>query len=202
MIRLFYGDDRKAAEIAIKKALGANFEVLEGVNLDVAELPSIFLGGTLFASERALLIKDLGENKAVLGEMAKYLETPHNVVIWESKLDKRTAFYKDVKDKIEIREFAMPKQNNFNLTKDIYNTAKRDGAKALKMLEPIMEETDPYMFFGSIASFAIADYTAKQGTKEKRVLKELSKLDIDMKSSTIQPWLLMQSFLLRLSSLA
>lgn len=202
MIRLFYGDDRKAAEIAIKKVLGANFEVLEGVNLDVAELPSIFLGGTLFTLERALLIKDLGENKAVLGEIAKYLETPHNVVIWESKLDKRTAFYKDVKDKIEIREFAMPKQNNFNLTKDIYNTAKRDGAKALKMLESIIDETDPYMFFGSIASFAIADYTAKQGTKEKRVLKELSKLDIDMKSSTIQPWLLMQSFLLRLSSLA
>ena len=202
MIRLFYGDDRKAAEIAIKKALGANFEVLEGVNLEVAELPSIFLGGTLFASERALLIKDLGENKAVLGEIAKYLETPHNVVIWESKLDKRTAFYKDVKDKLEIREFAIPKQNNFNLTKDIYNVAKRDGAKALKMLEPIMEETDPYMFFGSIAAFAIADFSLKQGTKEKRVLKELSNLDIDMKSSTIQPWLLMQSFLLRLSSLA
>ena len=202
MIRLFYGDDRKAAEVAIKKALGANFEVLEGVNLDVAELPSIFLGGTLFASERALLIKDLGENKAVLGEMAKYLETPHNVVIWESKLDKRTAFYKDVKDKIEIREFAVPKQNNFNLTKDIYNMAKRDGVKALKMLEPIIDETDPYMFFGSIAAFAIADYAAKQGAKEKRVLKELSNLDIDMKSSTIQPWLLMQSFLLRLSSLA
>ena len=202
MIRLFYGDDRKAAEVAIKKALGANFEVLEGVNLDVAELPSIFLGGTLFVSERALLIKDLGENKAVLGEMAKYLETPHNVVIWESKLDKRTAFYKDVKDKIEIREFAVPKQNNFNLTKDIYNMAKRDGVKALKMLEPIIDETDPYMFFGSIAAFAIADYAAKQGAKEKRVLKELSNLDIDMKSSTIQPWLLMQSFLLRLSSLA
>ena len=92
MIKLFYGDDRKTAEIAIKKALGANYEVLEGASLEIAELPSIFLGGTLFASERALLIKDLGENKAVMAEMAKYLETPHNVVIWESKLDKRTAF--------------------------------------------------------------------------------------------------------------
>ena len=202
MIKLFYGDDRKTAEIAIKKALGANYEVLEGASLEIAELPSIFLGGTLFASERALLIKDLGENKAVMAEMAKYLETPHNVVIWESKLDKRTAFYKDVKDKIEIREFAVPKQNNFNLAKDIYNMAKRDGAKALKMLDAIIDDTDPYMFFGSIAAFAIADYTAKQGTKEKRVLAELSKLDDDMKSSSIQPWLLMQSFLLRLSLLA
>ena len=202
MIKLFYGDDRKTAEIAIKKALGANYEVLEGVSLEIAELPSIFLGGTLFASKRALLIKDLGENKAVMAEMAKYLETPHNVIIWESKLDKRTAFYKDVKDKIEIREFAVPKQNNFNLTKDIYNMAKRDGAKALKMLDAIIDDTDPYMFFGPIAAFAIADYTAKQGTKEKRVLAELSKLDDDMKSSSIQPWLLLQSFLLRLSLLA
>ena len=133
MIKIFYGDDRKAAETAAKKALGANFEVLEGANLEVAELPSIFLGGTLFASERALLIKDLGENKPVMDEMAKYLETPHKVVIWESKLDKRTAFYKEVKDKVEIREFALPKENGFGIAKDIYNMAKRDGAKAVEM---------------------------------------------------------------------
>lgn len=199
MIKIFYGDDRKAAEIAIKKALGANFEVLEGVNLEVAELPSIFLGGTLFASERALLIKDLGENKPVMDEMAKYLETPHKVVIWESKLDKRTAFYKEIKDKVEIREFALPQVNGFSVAKNIYNMAKRDGAKAVKMTEEIMNDTDPYMFFGAIASLAIADFSLRQGTKEKRVLTELSKLDNLMKSSSIQPWLLLQSFLLQLS---
>ena len=199
MIKIFYGDDRKAAENAAKKALGANFEVLEGANLEVAELPSLFLGGTLFASERALLIKDLGENKPVMDEMAKYLETPHNVVIWESKLDKRTAFYKEVKDKVEIREFALPKENGFGIAKDIYNMAKRDGVKAVEMTKKIMDDTDPYMFFGAIASLAITDFSYKQGTKEKRVLTELSKLDNLMKSSSIQPWLLLQSFLLQLS---
>ena len=199
MIKIFYGDDRKAAENAAKKALGANFEVLEGANLEVAELSSLFLGGTLFASERALLIKDLGENKPVLDEMAKYLETPHNVVIWESKLDKRTAFYKEVKDKVEIREFALPKENGFGIAKDIYNTAKRDGAKAVEMTKKIMDDTEPYMFVGAIASLAITDFSYKQGIKEKRVLTELSKLDNLMKSSSIQPWLLLQSFLLQLS---
>ncbi len=199
MIRIFYGDDRKAAEIAIKKVLGANFETLEGTNLDLAELPSLFLGGTLFASERALLIKDLGDNRAVMDAVAGFLDTPHNVVIWESKLDKRTAFYKEIKDKVEIREFALPQVNGFSVAKNIYNMAKRDGAKAVKMTEEIMNDTDPYMFFGAIASLAISDFSLRQGTKEKRVLTELSKLDIEMKSSSIQPWLLLQSFLLQLS---
>ena len=77
--------------------------------------------------------------------------------------------------------------------------AKRDGAKAVEMTKKIMDDTDPYMFFGAIASLAITDFSYKQGTKEKRVLTELSKLDNLMKSSSIQPWLLLQSFLLQLS---
>jgi DNA polymerase III delta subunit len=57
------------------------------------------------------------------------------------------------------------------------------------------------MFFGLLASQALKDYSQKQGTKEKRVLKELSKLDLDLKTTSYQPWLLIESFLLRLSSL-
>ena len=68
------------------------------------------------------------------------------------------------------------------------------------MLEKIQSEEDPIMFCGLLISQALKDFNQKQGTKEKRVLRELSKLDLDLKSTSLQPWLLVQSFLLRLSS--
>ena len=46
-------------------------------------------------------------------------------------------------------------------------------------------------------SFAAEPY---RGIKEKRALKELSDLDIKLKTTSFQPWLLIESFLLRLSS--
>ena len=57
------------------------------------------------------------------------------------------------------------------------------------------------MFFGLLVSGAIKDFQAHQGIKEKKALKELSKLDLDLKSSKLSSWLLIESFLLRLSSL-
>ena len=68
-------------------------------------------------------------------------------------------------------------------------------------LEKIKSEEDPIMFFGLLASQAIKDFSLRQGIKEKRALKELSDLDIKLKTTSFQPWLLIESFLLRLSSL-
>lgn len=202
MIRIFYGDDRLKIKEAIKGLFGDNYEVLEGSEIQTADLPSIFLGGSLFAEKRAILIKDLGENKEVFDKLPSYMSTPHEVVLFESKLDKRTVTYKEIKDKIEIREFKMPEQANMNVVFDIFKTAKRDGRKAVKMLEEIENTQDPYMFFGLLVSQALKDFQYRQGTKEKRVLLELSKLDNQMKTgSSMQPFSLLKSFLLQVSLL-
>ena len=95
----------------------------------------------------------------------------------------------------------MPVDTNVNLVFDIYKTAKRDGKKAVKMLESIENEQDPYMFLGLLVSQALKDFTMRQGTKEKRVLVELSKLDLQMKTTSMQPFSLLKSFLLQVSSL-
>ena len=201
MIRIFYGENRVKINAEIKKVLGDGYEVLDGAELTVADLPSIFLGASLFAEKRAILIRDLGENKEVFEKITEYLDTPHEVVLFETKLDKRTATYKALKDKVEIREFAMPVDTNVNLVFDIYRTAKRDGKKAVKMLESIENEQDPYMFLGLLVSQALKDFAMRQGTKEKRVLIELSKLDLQMKTTSMQPFSLLKSFLLQVSSL-
>lgn len=202
MIKFFYGDDRIRAKTAIEKFLGTkDYEIIEGADLAPADLPSIFLGSSLFAAKRAILMRDLTANKPVYEKLPDYLNTPHEIAILELKLDKRSATYKALKNTVDFQEFTLPQNPNLNLVFDIYRTAKHDGPKAIKMLEKIQSSEDPIMFCGLLISQALKDFNQKQGTKEKRVLKELSKLDLGLKSTSFQPWLLIQSFLLRVSSL-
>lgn len=202
MIEVFYGDDRIRAKKEITKLLGSEYEVLDGADLSLGDLPSIFLGISLFATTRRILIRDFTSNPAIYAELPKYLNTPHHIILFESKLDKRTATYKALKDQIAFREFALPENADFRLIFDIFRTAKTDGARAVKMLEPVKSTEDPIRFTGLLISQALKDFTTRQGSREKRVLKGLSVLDSQMKSTKIDPWLLVESFLLRLSSLS
>ena len=201
MIKIFTGEDRVSATSEIERLLGDNYEVIEGSELETADLPNIFLGNSLFNEDRKILIRDLSENKLVFEKLPDYLNTNHQVIIFETKLDKRSNTYKTLKDKIEIKEFNLAKDPNFNLVFGIYNTAKTDGEKAVENLEKIKSTQEPMMFFGLLVYKAIKDFNEKQGTKEKRALKELSKLDLKLKSTSLEPWLLIESFLLRRSSL-
>lgn len=201
MIKIFTGDDRVRANQEIKRELGDNYEVIEGQDLTPEDLPSVMKGASLFVDERKILIRDLSINKAVFDLLSDYLDTPHKVILLELKLDKRSSAYKALKDKIEIREFKVSNPQNFNLVFDIYKVAKRDGKKAVEMLEKIEQEEDPIRFTGLLVSQALKDYARNPGVKEKRVLKELSKLDLNLKTTSYSPWLLVSSFLLRVSSL-
>ena len=200
MIRIFTGEDRVRANQKIAEVLGDDYEVVEGAELMVNDLPSLFRGGSLFADKRNILVRDMSVNKEVFEMLPEYLDTAHNVVVFEMKLDKRSAIYKAIKDKVEIVDFALPKDKSFNKVFDIYRVAKRDGERAVKMLEEIKPTQEPMMFVGLMVSQAIKDYTARQGMAEKKALRELSKLDLDMKSSSIEPWLLIEAFMIRLAS--
>ena len=201
MLKIFYGENRVLAKKAIANFLGQDYEIIEGKDLTLEQLPSLFLGQSLFADQRNILIQDVSTNKSVFEKLPEYLNSPHNIAILELKLDKRSSTYKTLKDQIEIKEFTLPKDPNINLVFDIYRTAKTDGQKAVKMLAKIKHQEDPIMFFGLLASQALKDFNQKQGTKEKKALKELSKLDLELKSSKLSSWSLLQAFLLRLSSL-
>ena len=200
MIKVFYGEDRVEAEKAIKQFLGESYEVLEGSEIRINDLPSVFLGTSLFGEERSILIKDMGANMEVFQRVLDYTNTPHKVVIWEMKFDGRVGFYKELKEKVKTQEFKR-KEANDKTALNIYGVAKRDGKKAVEMLEKIEAKQDPFMLFGLISALAIKDYEKYGGEKEKRVLKELSRVDILMKTTSIPQFLLLKSLLLRISSL-
>lgn len=201
MIEVFYGDDRVRASAEINKALGENHETIDCADLTPADLPTIFYGATLFAAERQILLRDFFANRAIAGELSKYLDTPHQIIILELKLDKRSVSYKDLKDKLKFQEFKLPVKQDFRQVFDIYRVAKRDGKKAVRMLREIQASEDPIMFVGLLSSQAIKDYAARPtDPTAKRALIELSRTDMQLKTTSTSPWLLVESFLLRVSS--
>lgn len=200
MLKIFYGDNRVLANNAIRSLLGENYEVIEGPDINAYDMPNIFMGVSLFAEQRNILIRDLTSNKSAYEELIKYVNTPHNIILLETKIDKRSITYKDLKDKIEFKEFVLPKDPNLNLIFDIYGTAKRDGKKAIEMLNKIKSKEEPNMFFGLIVSQELKNFPNGKGTK--KFLKELSRVDMQLKSAKVDPWLIIEAFLLRLSSLS
>lgn len=201
MLSVFWGENRLEAEKAVKRALGTDYEVFEGENLTVADLPSIFQGTSLFGTEkRQILLKDLGENKAVWEKIPDYLGTEHDVVIWENKLDKRSAVYKAlVEARVKMQEFPAKKNPDANVVFNILDMALRNGLLAVKMVEKIELEQDPYMFFGLLVTQVVKKFENRAGNREKRLLQELSILDMQMKTTSVEPWLLLKSFLLRIA---
>ena len=201
MLSVFWGENRLDAEKAVKRTLGTDYEVFEGENLAVADLPSIFRGTSLFGTERRqILLKELSENKEVWEKIPDYLETEHDMVIWESKIDKRSVVYKAmVAAGVKMQEFPAKKNPDANLVFNILDMALRNGPQAVRMVEKIELDQDPYMFFGLLVTQAIKKLEYWAGNKEKRLLKELSVLDMQMKTTSVEPWLLLKSFLLRVS---
>lgn len=206
MIRVFSGDNRLEAERAIQTQLGANYEVFEGTQIEITDLPSIFQGTMLFGAKmgekRRILLKDVGENPAVWEKIADYLDTEYEVIIWETKLDKRSAGYKRLKEAgIELRDFPAKKPPEAGLAFNILDTALRDGQRAVEMCEKIELTQDPYMFFGLLVTQALKKFDQRPTEKGKRLLKALAKLDLQMKTTSLEPWLLVKSFLLEVSQI-
>lgn len=200
MLRVYYGEDRVAAEKAVRSALGAKYEVFEGEELTLNDLPSIFRGTSLFATDkRCILLKNLAENTEVWAKIPDYLETEHEIVLWEGKIDKRSATYKSLqKLGVEMREFLGKKPPEANLVFGIFDLALRDGKRAVQQVEQIELTQDPFMFVGLLVTQALKKFEASRGgIREKRLLKLLAELDMQMKTSSIEPWTLVKATLVR-----
>ncbi len=204
MLRVFYGGNRLGAEKEVKRLLGEGYEGHEGENLRVEDLPSIFQGTSLFGTEkRRILLKDVTENPAVWEKLGDYAETDFEVICWEMKVDKRSTGYKKLKEAgVELREFPELQKPEAKLVFGVLDTAMRDGKKAVEMVEKIELEQDPYMFFGLLVTQALKKYEAtKGGVKERRLVKELARTDMQMKSAVMEPWDLIKVLLLKASSI-
>ncbi len=208
MIKVFSGDDRTRAQKEITKFLGPDYEIIEGPDVAPGDLPTIFRGNSLFGSTRHILLRDFFTNSAALPLLVEYLDTPHQVAFLETKLDKRSAIYKTLvaaskksHPLVEFYEFKLPEPDKW-ISFEIYRLAKTDGSRAVAKFQEHEATIDPHLFLGAMASQAMKDYAARSGSREKRVLQELSKLDQDLRTFPAdRSALILKAFLLRLSSI-
>lgn len=208
MIEVWFGEDRMGIAKEVKKVFAGEYEVFAGEEMGLSELRDALLGRSFLAEERKVLIKGLAENKVVWEGLAEIVAergvmgTRNAVVIWEEKLDKRTRTYKELgKAGVRMREFKLvdkEAEQNAKMVFEILDVAMRDGKRAVAMLEKIELNQDPYMLVGLFATQALKKYASRQGVREKRLMRELAKLDMEMKSSAIEPWTLVKAFLLKI----
>jgi DNA polymerase III delta subunit len=83
-------------------------ERIDGSTLELKTLPDLLMGSTLFAAKRLVIIKDLSQNKVVwekLPEWLPRLSDDIHLVLVDSRPDKRTSAYKELKKLAEMKEF-------------------------------------------------------------------------------------------------
>jgi hypothetical protein len=200
MMRVFYGDDRVKIGVEVGRILGEGYEVVDGEMVGVADMDSLFYGVSLFGEVRRILVKDLGGDAAVWERLPRYLDTEHEVVVWEGRVDRRTSAYRElVKGGVEVREFGVagPVKVEF----DILGVALAgDGARAVRMVEGVEVRSDPYMFVGLMVSQAVRRLEGGE-RRMVGVLRMLAEVDVGMKTSSLEPWVLVKVFLVRVSFL-
>lgn len=213
MIRVFYGSDRVRISSEIKKLLGEDYEIFEGEKLSAQDIMNICQGVSLFAEKRKILIRDLtparkdeGKDDApgvdFYAELIKYVDSPHTIVIWESNTSRKKSFKDFCKMKgVKAEKFEEKRPFDANKIFEVVDVAFLDGKKAVSMLLEIKDENDPYMFIGLLSSKLCERYKYSRKEKDKRALLELARLDMLTKTSKIDPWRLIEGFLVRLSSI-
>ncbi len=108
MITLLSGDNTFEIEqelVAIVRDFDGIAERIDGAELELRQLPDLMMGGTLFADKRLIVIKNLSENKAVwpyFGDWIARISDDISIVLVESRPDKRTTTYKELKKVAQV----------------------------------------------------------------------------------------------------
>ena len=212
MFYIFTGDDRERCLKEIRRILGDDPEVFEGEKLSLQDLINICQGMSLFSGRRKILIRDLtpirkdeGEDEGpgidFYTELIKYVNTPHEIVIWETNKSRKKSFAEFKKAKgVKFFEFKI-RREDFRRLSGILDLAFRDGKQAVMELRKLEDETEPYSLVGVFAFNLCEKYNYRRGEKEKRALEALSRVDMLMKTTSLSPWTYLESFLLQVSSL-
>lgn len=110
MITFFFGENSFEISRGLTRLIDdfdGEVERFDGVNLEIHQLPDLLMGTTLFANKRLVIIKELTQNKIlwdVLGDWLERLSDDVQLVLVESKPDKRSKTYKQLQKKAMLHE--------------------------------------------------------------------------------------------------
>lgn len=111
MITWFTGEntfDIQQAVKAIADAFDGAVERVDGTTLELKNIPDLLMGATLFAAHRLVIIKDISQNNTVWEKFPEWIDRLSDdidVLLIDSKPDKRTTGYKEVEKRVVLKEF-------------------------------------------------------------------------------------------------
>lgn len=111
MIDLFIGENSFEIEREITRRItgfDGDVEKRDGEPLVIADLQDLLQGQTLFSDKRLIIIKQVSENKSVweiLPSRLELISATTELILIESKPDKRTKAYKDVAKLATVKDF-------------------------------------------------------------------------------------------------
>jgi DNA polymerase-3 subunit delta len=168
MITLLIGEnsfeiERTLAEIT--NGFAGDVEKIDSGKLQLAQLPDILMGISLFATNRVIIIRNLSENKpiwSVFGDWISRISDDIHLVLIESKPDKRTSTYKSLKDNVVIREFqSWTDRDVAKAEKWVIAEAKGQGfsvdAKSAQLLVRRIG-VDQWQLFHALEKLALVDF--------------------------------------------
>jgi len=110
MINLLTGSNTYELEqylSKLKQDFDGRAEIVDGSRLELNQLPDMLMGVTLFSEKRLVIVRNLSESKDVWSRLPEWLDRVSDdieLVLVESKVDKRTATYKELKKRVNCVE--------------------------------------------------------------------------------------------------
>lgn len=107
----FTGENTYEIQQAVKAVIAAfegTAERVDGMTLELKNIPDLLMGATLFAQKRLVIIKDISQNSSVWEKLPEWIDRISDdidLILIDSKPDKRTTIYKEVKKRVTTREF-------------------------------------------------------------------------------------------------
>lgn len=111
MITWLIGDNSYEINQALQK-IEATFdgtpEHLDATELTLKDLPDLLMGVSLFAAQRLVVLKGLAQNTSLWDKIPDWISRVSDtttLVLIDTKVDKRTASYKTLKNSADVHEF-------------------------------------------------------------------------------------------------
>lgn len=167
MITLLIGENSFEIEQAlaeITSSFSGDVEKVDASKLQLAQLPDILMGVSLFATARVIVIRNLSENKpiwSVFGDWISKISDDIHLVLVEPKPDKRTSTFKSLKDNVAIKEFqSWTERDIAKAEKWVMSQSKKHGfdidAKNAQLLVRRVG-VDQWQLFHALEKLALVD---------------------------------------------
>lgn len=173
---MLIGENSFEVERALKKITGdfdGAVEKIDGADLKLSQLPDILMGLSLFSDARTVVVRSLGENKAVwsvLGDWLPKISDDIHLVLVEPKPDKRTTTFKALQKNTTISEFLPWEDRDISKAeKWVESEAKNMGIQLnKKCIQTLLEWVgiDQWALFHALEKLALTDEITPETIKE------------------------------------